>query len=94
MDNTFLGLIGQSVIVYLDDVTMFSKKISDHVCPLKHIFEWRRKYGIYLNPKKSIVDVSKGILFDHIIDKSGIKIDLEMVKEITQILFLVNRNSM
>lgn len=31
MDIMFCGLIGQIILVYLDDVTIFSKKISDNV---------------------------------------------------------------
>jgi len=54
MDITFRALIEQSVVVYLDNVTMLSKKRSDHLCHLKKIFEWCHKYGIFLNPKKSL----------------------------------------
>ena len=39
MDIDFWGLIGHSVVVYLDDVTVFSKKINDHMSHLKHIFD-------------------------------------------------------
>jgi hypothetical protein len=35
MDITFKGLIGQSVVVYLDDVTVYSKKREDHPKHLK-----------------------------------------------------------
>ena len=39
MDITFCGLIGRSVVVYLDDVTIFSKKREEHAFHVKHIFE-------------------------------------------------------
>lgn len=40
MDITFLGLIKQSVVVYLDDVIVFFfKKQLDHQRHLKNIFE-------------------------------------------------------
>jgi hypothetical protein len=39
MDIYFKGLIGQSVVVYLDDVTVYSKKWEDHLKHLKQIFE-------------------------------------------------------
>ena len=35
MDITFRGLIGKSVVVHLDDVTVFSKHRSDHLHHLK-----------------------------------------------------------
>jgi len=74
-------------MVYLDDVTIFSKKISDHFHHLMHIFERYQRYGIYLNPKKSIFRVSEGNLLGHIIAKRGIKVDPEWVKTIAQFPF-------
>ena len=52
MDIAFRGLINDSVVVYLDDVTVYSRKREDHVSHLRKIFERCRKYGISLNPKK------------------------------------------
>jgi hypothetical protein len=60
MDINFKGLIGQSVVVYLDDVIVYSKKDQDHPQHLKQIFKRCRKYGISLNPKKSIFLFQKG----------------------------------
>jgi len=90
MDISFHGLIGQSVEVYINDVMMFLNKRSNHLCHLKQLFERCRKYGILLNPKKSIFAVSEGNLLAHIISKSGIKVDPEMVKAIMEIPFKIN----
>lgn len=54
MDLAYHGLIGKSVFFYLDDVTIFSKNISYHVCHLEQIFEQCHKYGISLNLKNRI----------------------------------------
>ena len=39
MDIAFYGLIGRSVVVHLDDVTIFSKRREKHAFHLKQIFE-------------------------------------------------------
>jgi hypothetical protein len=39
MDISFKGLIGQSVVVFLDDVIVYSNKREYHLKYLKHIFE-------------------------------------------------------
>ena len=39
MDIAFYGLIGCNVVVYLDDITIFSKKREEHAFHLKHIFQ-------------------------------------------------------
>ena len=38
MDIVFRSLIDHSVVVYLDDVTISSKKREEHAFHLKHIF--------------------------------------------------------
>ena len=62
MDIAFHGLIGCSVVAYLDDITIFSKKKEEHAFHLKKIFECCRKYGISLNPNKCVFAVIEGKL--------------------------------
>jgi len=94
MDIAFHGLIKQSIVVYLNDVTMFSRRCEDHICHLKKNFERCQKYGISLNPKKRVFKVSEGNLLGHIFAKSGIKVDLDRVQNITQIPHPANKKSM
>ena len=94
MDITFHGLIGRSAVVYLDDITIFSKKREGHVFHLKHIFERCRKYGISLNPKKCVFAVTEGKLLGHVVSKKGISIDPERIKAIKQILLPHNKKGM
>ena len=72
MDIAFRGMIGHSVVVYLDDVTIFSKKKEEHAFHLKQIFERCQKYGISLNPKKCVFIVTEGKLLGQLISKKGI----------------------
>jgi hypothetical protein len=64
---------------------MFSKDRSDHVSHLRQVFERCRKYGISLNPAKSVLGVDEGKLLGHIIAKDGVKIDPERVEAIKRI---------
>jgi len=52
MDIAFKGLMNTKVVIYLDDITVYSKKHSNHLNDLKQIFECCERYGISLNPKK------------------------------------------
>jgi len=94
MDIDFRGLIGHSVVVYLDDVTIFSKKREEHAFHLKQIFERCRKYGISLNPKKCVFVVIEGKLLGHIVSKKEISIDPERIKAIEQIPLPHNEKGM
>lgn len=54
MDIAFRELIGKCIIIYMDDLTLFSKERKDHLEDLRKIFQRCRRYGISLNPKKCI----------------------------------------
>ena len=94
MDIDFHGLIGRSAVVYLDDITIFSKKREEHAFHLKQIFECYRKYGISLNPKKCVFAVIESKLLGHVVSKKGISIDPERIKAIEQIPLPHNKKGM
>ena len=86
MDIAFRGLINKSIVVYLDDITVYSKKEEDHVPHLKDIFEQCRRYEVSLNLKKSIFSIEEGTLLGFVISPYGITIDhgrIEAIKVIT-----------
>ena len=82
MAISFRGLINHSVVVYLDDVTIFSKCRHDHINHLGKVFERCRKLGISLNPKKTKFAISEGILLGCVVSKHGIMIDPERTQAI------------
>jgi hypothetical protein len=75
MDFAFRDLIGKIIKIYQDDLIIFPKEIDEHIHHLRQVFERCKKYGISLNPKKTIFWVDKGKLLGHIILKDGVKID-------------------
>lgn len=93
MDITLCGLINKLVVVYLEDVTMFSKKRGDHLTNLWHIFDKFRKLEISLNPKKSIFVVIKGKLLGYVISKDGIVSDPKRIEVIATIPTLTIRRT-
>jgi hypothetical protein len=94
MDVAFRGLINKCVLVYLDDVTVYSKNKEEHIQNLSQIFQRCRKYGIYLNPKKNIFGVEEGKILGHFISQAGIHIDPERVKAITHLTLPHNKKTM
>eukprot|EP00253_Pinus_taeda_P017021 PITA_17021 len=94
MDVAFKGLINKIIVVYLDDITVFSKKRSNHLHDLNQIFKRYRRYGISLNPKKSFFSPNQGKLLGFIVSKDGIYIDPDRIKEIYEIPFPHNKKSM
>jgi hypothetical protein len=75
MDIAFVDELGRFIVIYLDDVTVYSKSDEEHLQHLRRVFEKCRKFGISLNPKKTIFGLEEGKLLGNIISKYGIKID-------------------
>ena len=85
MDMAFANQKDVFLVVYLDDLTVFSKSDEEHLYHLKVVFQKCRKYGISLNPKKSLFAMSEGKLLGHIISKDDIRVDPACVEAIQQI---------
>jgi hypothetical protein len=77
MDIAFVGEKDKFVLIYLDDITVYSSSHEEHLKHLKRVFLKCRQFGISLNPKKSQFALRKGKLLGHIILAEGVMIDLE-----------------
>ena len=82
MDISFSEEKDKILVIYLDDIIVFSNSDEDHMQHLKRVFNKCRRYGISLNPKKSHFSMAEGKLLVHIISKDGIKIDPQRVQAI------------
>jgi hypothetical protein len=85
LDISFVGERDKFVVIYLDDLTVFSKTDEEHLIHLKQTFEKCRRYGLSLNQKKSHFAMREGKLLGHIVFKDGIKIDPKRVEAIQTI---------
>jgi hypothetical protein len=91
MDIDFVGQKDKFMVLYLDDITIFSKSDEERLQHLEHVFEKCRRYGISLNPSKSHFAMPEGNLLGHIISVGGIKIDPKRVCSIQQIEIPINK---
>jgi hypothetical protein len=82
MDISFMGEKDRFVLIYLDDITVFSYSHEDHLQHLRNTFMKCRKYGISLNPKKSHFSLREGKLLGHVVSVDGVKIDPARVEAI------------
>jgi hypothetical protein len=75
-------------------VTAFSKNKNDHLAHLRAVLQRCRKYGISLNPKKSIFAVEQGKLLGFIVSSEGMIIDPERTQVITKLPPPTSKKSM
>jgi hypothetical protein len=69
MDIAFLEEKDRFMVIYLDDITVYSKNDQDHLEHLRIVFQKCIKFGISLNPNKSNFAMKEGNLLGHIISK-------------------------
>ena len=69
MDDDFRDLVKKCIIIYMDDLTIFSRCREDHISDLRRIFQRCRRYGISLNLKKCMFSFTKGKLLGHVISE-------------------------
>ena len=69
------------VVVYLDDVNVFSKTWEEHVQHLRIIFERFRQHGLRLNIKKCSFCASRLVFLGFVVSQEGIHTDKAMVEK-------------
>ena len=67
MDIVFIGEKEKFVVIYLVDITLFSQSDKEHYHHLKKVFLKCIKFGLSLNPKKSLFAMKEGKLLGHIV---------------------------
>jgi hypothetical protein len=82
MDIAFIGEKDRFVVIYLDDITVFSRFDKEHCCHLRKVFSKFRTFGLSLNPKKSLFAMKEGKLLGHIVSAEGVRIDPSRVEAI------------
>jgi hypothetical protein len=75
MNNIFSEYLHDFVVVYLDDILIFSKNEEDHFKHLTMVLEKLRQHNLYANAKKCEFLTPELEFLGHIVGKDGIKVD-------------------
>jgi hypothetical protein len=82
MEIAFIKEKDRFVVIYLDDITVFSKTNKEHCCHLRKVFSKCRRFGLSLNPKKYLFAMKEGKLLGHIVSTEGVRIDPSRIEAI------------
>jgi hypothetical protein len=91
MNGVFKKLIGKSVFVYIDDVTIYTKTFDDHLRVLRQVLECLREHRLFLKPKKCTIAASSINLLGHVVDRDRIKTAASKVEAVTKFPEPTNR---
>ncbi|GKC83059.1 RNA-directed DNA polymerase [Tanacetum coccineum] len=82
MNQGFVPFIGQFVIVYFDDILIYSSNLKQHLSHLLQIFSVLRAQNLYANGKKCYFLITEVTFLGYIVTGSGIKMDPTKVEVI------------
>ncbi len=82
MDLVISGLKWKKVMVYLDDIVIFSKNFNEHLLDLEEVFNRLRDANLKVKPSKCSLAKSSIKYLGHVISAEGISMDKDKVKAV------------
>ena len=67
--------LGKNVGVYIDDMVVKSKMVSEHLADLMNIFEILRRHKLRLNASKCSFGVGSGKFLEYMVTHRGIEVN-------------------
>ena len=85
MNKMFESQMGNNIEVYIDDMVVKSKIVSEHIGDLTNIFEILRGHKLRLNASKCSFGVRSGKFLGYMVTHRGIKVNPDQIKVINNL---------
>nr|KYP59330.1 Retrovirus-related Pol polyprotein from transposon 17.6 [Cajanus cajan] len=84
MNHALRDCIGRFVVVYFDDILIYSQSLSDHVDHLRQVLLVLRDNHLFANVDKCTFCVDNVIFLGFVVSKNGVHVDPEKIKAIQE----------
>uniref|UniRef100_A0A2N9HBD3 RNA-directed DNA polymerase n=3 Tax=Fagus sylvatica TaxID=28930 RepID=A0A2N9HBD3_FAGSY len=84
MNHALRAFLGRFVVVYFDDILVYSKSLDEHIDHLHCVLTVLRKEKLYANLKKCSFCLDKVVFLGFVVGAKGITVDEEKVKAIKE----------
>ena len=85
MTRMFESLLGKNIEIYIDDMVVKSKMVSEHLGDLRIIFEILRNYKLRLNSSKCSFGARSGKFLGYMVTHRGIEVNPDQIKAINNL---------
>ena len=85
MTRIFESLLGKNIEIYIDDMIVKSKVVSEHLGDLRVIFEILRSYKLRLNASKCSFGARSGKFLGYMVTQKGIEVNPDQIKAINNL---------
>ena len=85
MSRMFEPQLSKNIEVYIDDIVVKSKVVSEHLRDLGDIFEILRRHKLHLNVSKCSFGVGSGKFLGYIVTHRGIEISPDQIRAVHNI---------
>lgn len=75
MNTVFFDLLDKGVLVYLDDVLIYSKTIEEHMKLLDKVFALLEKYKLFVKPEKCHLLLEEVEFLGHVVSSKGVSVE-------------------
>lgn len=82
MNHTLRDFIGRFVVVYFDDILIYSRSQEEHVDHVRSVFAKLREAQLYVNFKKCEFHANEVVFLGFVVSKEGLKVDNSKIKSI------------
>ena len=84
MNHILRAFLGKFVVVYFDDILVYSNCLDDHVEHLKCVLDVLRKEMLYANFKKCTFCMDRVVFLGYVVSGNGIEVDEDKIKAIKE----------
>ena len=83
MNLLLADLLDKCVLVYMDDILIYSKMADDHVAFVKAVFEYLVTKNWHVNEKKCVLFLHEVELLGHVVSAEGVKVAVDKVDAVS-----------
>jgi len=84
MHHVLRDFIDRFVVVYFDDILVYSRSLDDHLGHLRKVVSVLRKNTLYANTEKCTFCVDNIVFLWFVVGRNGVQVDPEKIKDIQE----------